>query len=332
MDLVVEYRYPIEPETSSIRTCSRPPSAARDSAWKTGNILMDFGTVSKVPDAGLSCPRRLATRGAGPDNVSSKCWARILEVTHDDAKEDRLLHPDRQRRPHRRLGAGLTARRSSAASIPSYERAAGRGRVLAFESRARARLPSPAVLRDAQVLSADQRDRNFAVSAQPLEHLAAPLSCSSSSVRPRDPGQCAPFLGRSVAPVVDVLVPGRRREAVVDLDHRDAARHRADDLAEVAADALGLVDDRHAASPLRIRVDALVRAVVAGDHAELAADALVGVDLRDGLVVEVEIAPLGEAAARPCRRSSSSFSKPCVAHVVRRGPRSCPRRCGSRGA
>ena len=39
-------------------------------------------------------------------------------------------------------------------------------------------------------------------------------------------------------------------------------------------------------------MNALMRAVVAGRHAEVAADAEVGIDLRDRLVVEVEVAPV----------------------------------------
>src|SRR5512139_3391112 len=95
------------------------------------------------------------------------------------------------------------------------------------------------------------------------------------------------LLGAQLFALFDVLVPGRRFEAVLDLDHVDAARDRADDLAEVAAHALALVDDRNArvragGRLLRValgvepgedrrvlRVDALVRAVLAGGDAEV---------------------------------------------------------------
>ena len=43
-----------------------------------------------------------------------------------------------------------------------------------------------------------------------------------------------------------------------------------------------------------VEVDALVRAVPAGGVAELAADALVFMDARDDLVVEVEVLPVGD--------------------------------------
>src|SRR5581483_1186146 len=96
--------------------------------------------------------------------------------------------------------------------------------------------------------------------------------------------------------------------------------HRAHELTEIAADALGLVDPRHAIArdradrkrlrrlglARRVRVrrtfffarpdeHALVRAVVARGHAELAADAGLGIDARDDLVVEIEVAPLDVA-------------------------------------
>ena len=47
-----------------------------------------------------------------------------------------------------------------------------------------------------------------------------------------------------------------------------------------------------------IEMDALVRAVPAGGVAELAADALVFVDVRDDFVVEVEVLPLGDVGER----------------------------------
>jgi hypothetical protein len=73
-------------------------------------------------------------------------------------------------------------------------------------------------------------------------------------------------------------------------DHLDAARHRTHDLAEVAADTLGLVHEGHPG--IGAGVNTLVGPVVAGRDTQLAADALVGVDLGDRLVVEVELTPL----------------------------------------
>src|SRR6478736_5523851 len=45
-------------------------------------------------------------------------------------------------------------------------------------------------------------------------------------------------------------------------------------------------------------MDALVRAVPAGDVAKVAADALVAINLRDDLVVEVEVLPVGDLGNR----------------------------------
>jgi len=82
---------------------------------------------------------------------------------------------------------------------------------------------------------------------------------------------------------VDELVPCRWRAAVVNLRHRDATRDRTHDLTEIATDAFALIDARHART---FRwVNALVRAVVARGHAELTANALVSVDLRNCFVI-----------------------------------------------
>jgi uncharacterized protein YprB with RNaseH-like and TPR domain len=112
------------------------------------------------------------------------------------------------------------------------------------------------------------------------------------------------------------VVP-RLGRAAGDLDHLDAARDGAHQLAEVAPDALGLVHPRDPIAgdradgegdggrggTLGVRVrrsrailapgeDALVGAVLAGDDAPLAPDARGSVDAGDELVREVEIAPL----------------------------------------
>src|SRR5262245_42162182 len=72
-------------------------------------------------------------------------------------------------------------------------------------------------------------------------------------VSPSGPGRrgasVAALLGPQSFALGDVLVPRRRAEAVLDLHHRDAVGHGADDLAEVAADALFFVDDGHAQVP-----------------------------------------------------------------------------------
>src|SRR5260221_735646 len=89
-----------------------------------------------------------------------------------------------------------------------------------------------------------------------------------------------------------VLAPGRGLLASRLLDHRDTTIDRADEHAEVAADALGFVDDRNAVAVAHFKIDALVRAVPRGDVTEFAADAEVGIDLGDDSVIEVEVAPI----------------------------------------
>src|SRR5271156_5581346 len=97
--------------------------------------------------------------------------------------------------------------------------------------------------------------------------------------------------------------------------HGDAVFDGADQPAEVAADALGLIDvwnargrrvavrsrrgvefrnRRHGDSGRtggRFEMNALVRAVPAGDVAKLAADALVRMNARDNLIAQVELLP-----------------------------------------
>src|SRR5450631_473587 len=75
--------------------------------------------------------------------------------------------------------------------------------------------------------------------------------------------------------------------------HRDAAFHRTDQRAQIAANTFFFDDARHVhAEPIRIfplryfvRLNALVCAVLTGYVAELAADAKLGMDLGDDLVV-----------------------------------------------
>src|SRR5262249_17512382 len=111
-------------------------------------------------------------------------------------------------------------------------------------------------------------------------------------------GELVPALGDAVVPGLPLLAG--------DLFHRDAAGDGAHELAQVAADALRLVDPRDAiagesahgerfgrlglAGGVRVGralalsragEDALVRAVVARGHAQMAADAALGVDACD---------------------------------------------------
>ena len=59
-----------------------------------------------------------------------------------------------------------------------------------------------------------------------------------------------------------------------------------------------------------VEMDALVRAVPAGDVAEVAADALLAIDARDDLVVQVEMLPLGDPAAGSARGNRRWCAKP----------------------
>ena len=126
--------------------------------------------------------------------------------------------------------------------------------------------------------------------------------------------------------------------------HRDAVLHRAHQPAQIAAHALGLIHARNArrrsvrpcaacaasslaigvtamlraagrfhASPatrVAVEMDALVRAVPAGDVAEVAADALVAIDARDDLVIQVEMLPLRHPAAGSARENRRCVRKP----------------------
>src|ERR1035438_3297660 len=117
---------------------------------------------------------------------------------------------------------------------------------------------------------------------------------------------------------VGPLRPAFGGAAGFDFGHGDAVLHRADEPAEIAADAFHFVDagdargGRGAADGAQgfgfgdrghgdggrpggfIEVDALVRAVPAGDVAEIAADAGLAIDAGDDAVVQVEVLPLGD--------------------------------------
>src|SRR2546428_519702 len=93
-----------------------------------------------------------------------------------------------------------------------------------------------------------------------------------------------------------VIVPAHLRFAVGDRNHRDAIINGAHERTKIAADAILLahVGNGLARNPARAKaiavgvyqVDALVRAIFAGDVTKIAADALVIVDPRDALVVQ----------------------------------------------
>ena len=59
-----------------------------------------------------------------------------------------------------------------------------------------------------------------------------------------------------------------------------------------------------------IQVDALVRAVPAGDVAEVAADALIAIDAGDDLVIQVEVLPLGDLGDARGRGNRRVVRKP----------------------
>src|SRR5689334_9568280 len=96
----------------------------------------------------------------------------------------------------------------------------------------------------------------------------------------------------ALAERVLVFAPRLRRTTGVDLSHRDAARDGAHEHAEVAADAL-VLEDLGQLGAGRER-DRLMRAVLARDVAEMAADALRAVDRGHDRVVEVEVTPVGD--------------------------------------
>src|SRR2546428_9744103 len=88
-----------------------------------------------------------------------------------------------------------------------------------------------------------------------------------------------------------VITPTHLRLAVFERDHCDAVVHGADQRAEIAGDAVFLADlgdgfaghsARAEAVAVRVhQINALVRAVFAGDVTEIAADALVIIDARN---------------------------------------------------
>src|SRR5712692_3803213 len=133
----------------------------------------------------------------------------------------------------------------------------------------------------------------------PVRDAGVSRASMRQSVRAGNGRQAAAGVGLADALAI---VPAQQREARLDLLHDDASLDRANQGAEVAPDALLLDDARHvdalavdiglAVAGFRVRRDALVRAVLTGDVAELASDAEVGANLRDDLVVEVEIAPV----------------------------------------
>ncbi len=55
---------------------------------QTGNILIDFGGICKVPDESIKPPAETGNPGEPSDNNNNcKHWGRIIEVKHDDSKK-----------------------------------------------------------------------------------------------------------------------------------------------------------------------------------------------------------------------------------------------------
>src|SRR3990167_9528491 len=106
-------------------------------------------------------------------------------------------------------------------------------------------------------------------------------------------------LTRYAVGVARIVLPVEERLAIVLRQHLDAVHHRAGDLAQVAAHALGI---DHLVPVATVGLgqagDGLVRGVFAGDVAAAATDAGVLVDPGDHLVVDVQVLPVGGVAHR----------------------------------
>ena len=97
-----------------------------------------------------------------------------------------------------------------------------------------------------------------------------------------------------------VFLPGHRRVVVRHLSHRDALLHRAHRSAQITPNARFL-DDLHDGPAIIARQapDRLMRAVFTRGPAQLALDAFVLIDVREQVVIQVEVFPLRDARERP---------------------------------
>ena len=89
-----------------------------------------------------------------------------------------------------------------------------------------------------------------------------------------------------------------RRTSRVDPFHRNGSRRWTDKRAEIASDALFL---KHIRIPLAVDVvesEALVCAVFAGDITEIAADAILVIDLSFHIIIEIKVSPIGDTFNR----------------------------------
>lgn len=87
VDLAWEYRYPVVPGDELNTNLYAPSIGSALEMAKTGNILIDFGGICKVPDNAIKAPQEMGNPGEPTnDNNTCKHWGRILEVTHDGVK------------------------------------------------------------------------------------------------------------------------------------------------------------------------------------------------------------------------------------------------------
>ncbi len=103
---------------------------------------------------------------------------------------------------------------------------------------------------------------------------------------------------------------GARIDALGLVVERDAALDRADEHAEVAADAFGLVD-LELPSAVELGEDRLMRRVLADDVAAAALDAEVLVDPRLGDIIQVQVLPVGDRADRAAAEIVDRRESPC---------------------
>ena len=107
-----------------------------------------------------------------------------------------------------------------------------------------------------------------------------------------------PGFGR--APIVEARA---RIDAGRLVDERDAAFDGANERAEIAADAFGVVDDE-APLPVHMGEDRLVRRVLADDVAPSALDAEILVDFGLDDEIEIEVLPVGDRGDGAAAESS----------------------------
>ncbi|WP_437949294.1 aryl-sulfate sulfotransferase [Sorangium sp. So ce296] len=88
VQMVWEYEHPLVPgDEVNTNLYSSAVGGALEMP-QTGNILIDFGGICKVPDESIKPPGETGSPGEPSDNNNTcKHWARIIEVKHDDSKK-----------------------------------------------------------------------------------------------------------------------------------------------------------------------------------------------------------------------------------------------------